>query len=528
MQTTKALAGRIDPIYVRKATFGRWLYRLLIVACTVAALGWWSIGTGVRRAALLSPGHVSSAHAMWETRCVACHDRDSFGGFRKTVSDESCLKCHAAAAHHPDQLLRTGDHRGNELALAVSDEHARLRAANCVACHIEHRGRGLLSRVPDSTCTRCHSNIIAALTPGATATVSGQVTAFNARGGHPWFGRELSDAKMPFPMPPAALDAAALVDRTVLRFNHSKHMTGDADPAHGKGDNCTICHDNANGRYMRPISYARDCQSCHPLTLPGGAVLPHVTMDMVGFQISRIDDYYRYWIYRLPADERAKRLGEKNQEQWAKDSAGQFRGSLTEWAGGLKVGSLPGAAALEQELIKLPDEVKLDPDTAGKNVRLVAAYVAFGMGSSSCLKCHDMKSVSPDATPTSAPSTTAGADDKSLAAGANLPPLLSTVPTGISTEPRRWFRNSRFDHQSHQSMSCVQCHSRARQSSDTRDVLSPNLNWKGPDNATHSCVDCHHPTTLENPGADASCIACHTFHDPSAPTDPGRMRLSRQ
>ncbi|HZK80248.1 MAG TPA: cytochrome c3 family protein, partial [Humisphaera sp.] len=94
-------------------------------------------------------------------------------------------------------------------------------------------------------------------------------------------------------------------------------------------------------------------------------------------------------------------------------------------------------------------------------------------------------------------------------------PLLTTIPTGIPKSPRRWFRYSTFDHQSHQEMACVRCHGRAKTSTQTRDVLSPDLNWKMASGELVSCADCHRPKDEKGGGAKTNCVECHLFHEPS-------------
>jgi hypothetical protein len=82
--------------------------------------------------------------------------------------------------------------------------------------------------------------------------------------------------------------------------------------------------------------------------------------------------------------------------------------------------------------------------------------------------------------------------------------LLATVPTGIPTQPRRWFIHSRFDHDAHRDMDCTQCHGEALASTLTTDVLLPRID---------ACVRCHHAPDDRGKGATVNCVSCHAFHD---------------
>jgi hypothetical protein len=73
-------------------------------------------------------------------------------------------------------------------------------------------------------------------------------------------------------------------------------------------------------------------------------------------------------------------------------------------------------------------------------------------------------------------------------------------------EPRitaRWLENSDFDHGSHQMLGCVACHSKAKSSELTSDVLLPGI---------RSCLACHNPLD-RSPLAAAQCFECHQYHD---------------
>jgi FHA domain-containing protein len=79
---------------------------------------------------------------------------------------------------------------------------------------------------------------------------------------------------------------------------------------------------------------------------------------------------------------------------------------------------------------------------------------------------------------------------------------LSVVPPVI---PVRWFEHARFNHLPHRNIDCQSCHSRARESVNTSDVLLPS-----PD----KCAPCHAATPAGSRTASV-CVTCHEYHERS-------------
>lgn len=73
--------------------------------------------------------------------------------------------------------------------------------------------------------------------------------------------------------------------------------------------------------------------------------------------------------------------------------------------------------------------------------------------------------------------------------------------------PARWMPSGEFTHTSHRNIDCEKCHTAARDSSKTVDVLLP---------ARAQCVDCHGgKDAAKQAGASAapsSCVLCHDYH----------------
>jgi hypothetical protein len=78
----------------------------------------------------------------------------------------------------------------------------------------------------------------------------------------------------------------------------------------------------------------------------------------------------------------------------------------------------------------------------------------------------------------------------------------------------RWFPYSRFNHGRHRELDCLACHAAARTSTNTRDVLLPDIG---------DCRKCHNQSAA---GARADCLECHTYHDRSRERHGLRGRLT--
>src|SRR6476620_1262074 len=101
-RSAKALANRLDPNYINRASRSRLVRRIVILLCCALGLTIWGTHSGRGDMTPFSPGPLTNAHAMWDgNRCQWCHESKPGGGFFKTVSDNACLRCHDAAVHHP-------------------------------------------------------------------------------------------------------------------------------------------------------------------------------------------------------------------------------------------------------------------------------------------------------------------------------------------------------------------------------------------------------------------------------------------
>ena len=232
IRDTKGVAQRLDLGYLKRPALLLFLRNRLtwvLVGVSVLLCVPLVLGVGASRRTL-SNGPLSRAHSVFEGRCEVCHSQ-AFRG----VPDAACERCHDGAAH-PARLVDTG--KANV-------------TPPCVECHVEHRGKTLLSHVVSGNCTDCHANL------GAHASgvkLEGtEIKAFR-EGSHP----EFSPALIP----------ALIKDTRPLQLNHSKHMP--VQPVTIRGMKlpmkCEDCHEtdhNSPTSALLPVTFDKHCKSCH-------------------------------------------------------------------------------------------------------------------------------------------------------------------------------------------------------------------------------------------------------------------------
>lgn len=546
IRTQKAVSKRIDLAYFKRAhplRTGRKVLTVVVGVITVVLVGLLSLGkTGAGGRAgiwggagwLHNPGALTSAHAMIQHDCRACHDGGpagtsdlpvSQGGFSKTISDAACLKCHDGSLHHANQEVET---LVSWPAGPAGASEAHKTAANCVSCHVEHRGRELLVASNSAHCTSCHADLKA--NSASTPTVANRVTAFT-QADHPPFGRELMKDGKPF-------------DPTVIKFNHAKH-----NKVGVLTDNCIACHAPtnvvvatnppsptvpppytvanaapaswANGQskaYIEPISYEKHCIGCHAMELPGKGkiAIPHEELSTVRGYLAGLREIYSQKLAAMSQTDREKELvTERVEGRPPRQRRIRVVLSEAEWidkrleelgvAADKALGRDETYAAIKAAVAPRADPVTTAPTAAptpasasalvlaGANPNLIEHFVTHGMGAS-CTYCHEVQGTVPAlAFRTSAP-------------------VAFTTPTNIPPTPRRWFTNSKFDHYAHRSVACMDCHDKAASSTLTSDLNSPNLG-----EGKASCVSCHKPEPSTFFGsharsAPADCVTCHGFH----------------
>ncbi len=328
---TKRIASRVNVRYIDRPNAMRRWRRLLVLGTfiiAVAGAAW----VGVRHArhddypSLFNPAPVTLAHARLEHNCAACHVSGGAGTFKRMVTDAACLNCHDAGSHHAGAMLHPG---GPQAKQVVSLSNAN-QAANCILCHVEHRGHEALMSRADSQCIQCHQNLNEHVANKDVLEVGFPVSVTSFPGGHPGFGRRLAatgvrtaDTKAGTAVSaPASQPAAgdeAWLPLLMMKFNHRTHVGPDSS---ARIESCTSCHstrlsggDDAGlmalerqsppqeelkrrvavgrgldaaggvgrgGGVMQPVRYEAHCRACHPLGLPMTPDLKDTTRAMGG------------------------------------------------------------------------------------------------------------------------------------------------------------------------------------------------------------------------------------------------------
>jgi hypothetical protein len=550
---SRQLAGRVEIEFHRHPNRFRRLTWWTALICVIAA-GAWLVQAGTRgEHRIYEAGDVSTPHAMFENDCKQCHIDNwapakrlvTFSDDVHSVSNQKCVVCHIGPIHHHNQTPVHGD-----MAADLS----------CAKCHREHKGDEQLARVADRHCTDCHSDLD---TTDSVHTFAMNVTSFEETEGHPDFrieqllkekdDKNITIAKNGEDRPvhhafnvvgfiQRAGEEPAWQDKAHIKFNHQAHLKAMFDAEGGRikggrqddikrqgGDRdgeligyptqCTDCHQfDEDRRYMKPINYEAHCKSCHPLTfdvdkfiestdpktqktLKLAVTVPHEAPGVVRGYLSKV--YSLDTLDDEPADAEA-----------ASDPLAELRRGFP----GRDFEANFTAEAARKILNQISEEEKsLYPLEFIKNeiARRKGQEVLF-KENGACALCHDIT--------------------KHETKDTEHPEPWTIVPPEI---PQRWLKHSRFRHDSHRMLSCVECHFDMKsgvdpdsgepvrsiyQSASTGDVLMPHRQL---------CITCHRTGPGEQPtksdsrllGARVDCVECHGYHDYSKEDFDGNLKL---
>lgn len=196
-----------------------------------------------------SPGRFSNAHLHFSSQCANCHQQATH-----QVSDQACLHCHRDTQPHlaPPSLQQK----------TFAAKHMFSDGMRCAECHREHKAPHPLARQDNGMCVKCHGDL---------KSVRNNTTLPDIHD----FGRDHPEFKLTFHSGPADTDIISvpqdqkdlLREHSGLKFPHSQHV-GKVQGPNGLWDvremTCASCH-HAEGKDMRfkPITFKRDCLSCH-------------------------------------------------------------------------------------------------------------------------------------------------------------------------------------------------------------------------------------------------------------------------
>lgn len=386
---------------------------------------------------LFTAGPISTPHASLGNDCAQCHEgalahpgsgaESRFGRvlsdrFRHGIPlqpiDRKCETCHTQHDLHQPNVVEN---------------------RSCAVCHQEHKGAASLRIVASTECAACH-NDQQVMEASAKKGMQLSPAAFEIHKVRPM------QVALDLPRPPNGytrtfasfwsdhpefqLQRDHARDPDTLRFNHRRHFATDIPPLNGKKLECGSCHAvDEEGRFMRRISFAANCQPCHSLQFDPGnpdLTLPHGDPNAVHAFFQTLPTQYAQLAIR----------------RGVQDSK-EIRSFVTQQLVRLR-DSRRSAEQLERDTFFTTNPYRPDAPTT------VQGRGAFY----GCAVCHEV-------TPR----------------GAAAPVV--TKPWLID----RWMTQAHFSHASHASLKCDDCH-HAMGSSETSDVLMP---------AKASCVTCHSP-----------------------------------
>jgi hypothetical protein len=217
---------------------------------------------------------------------------------------------------------------------------------------------------------------------------------------------------------------------------------------------CASCHQpDASKRGFEPISMPRHCQECHALQFEPAVTAREVPHGKAAEAITVIEEFYANLALQGVRDSFQKAFG------------------------------VPGEGLLRRVGEPTADERRGALGLASRKARQVSAEL-FEVRV--CKTCH-------------AVSRTQGA--KAQAAEWTIAPIRAN---------NHWMPHARFDHKSHASAPCADCHGVAK-SKSASDVAMPPI---------AKCRDCHGGSKPVEGKLTSSCLLCHGFHDAAHPWDP--------
>jgi predicted CXXCH cytochrome family protein len=471
----KALTDWYELDYFRRPRWPRAKVLTVLAAMTISAaavavaVAW----PGGRTA--FQAGPLSDPHAFLADNCAACHT-DAFSTARRLLPanqavratpDAACTQCHDAGAHSPFQALHTGPDG---------------QAADCAACHREHRGGAHLTRLDDSHCATCHANLVAG---GGGQRFAAKITRFDTD--HPPFGTWRGELR----------------DPGTVKFNHKAHLDlaetlkdiptdrlgAMAEPLqHLRDQSCAYCHQpDGDRRYILPVSFESHCAACHGLTAgPAGEwKVPHPrrgeTADVVrGFLLDRAWKFIAAAQPAVPEPPERPPFLQRSLPPLPTDQRGRV-----------------------QQLARQAEERLFAAD--GGDVLFELERPVFRMRGG-CAYCHQ-ETTTPvtrrDGLPEYAPPRLRGRWEDRTFPHERFGPANGIKRSDSEQATRdRWFPYSRFGHERHRMLDCTACHD-AKNSTTTAQLLMPKL---------EDCRQCHNRATA---GVRSDCLECHTYHDRS-------------
>lgn len=354
----------------------------------------------------------------------------------------------------------------------------RILEQNCGACH-----DGDFSRVKDEKCLACHQlspHPVFARSASTKKLIAGTEPAcvdchFEHRGDHQLVAkdsRQCADCHASKEKLQEALGAKSeievvedfdshpdfklpAVDIATVKLNHKIHMQPDLRTRTGNRTlTCSDCHKLSTDRQtIVPMKFDEKCGACHVLSfderLPGVEV-PHANTNEV-FKFL----YAEYAKFLLKGETIRRKDAESK-----------------------RPGKIPG-----KSLPEAPVQVRgeFSRRFVEENSRRAEEYLMTGI---TCNLCHEIRR------------KTERTEDLKKAG-------LSLFEVRKANMPARWMPDSAFSHGAHEAFDCTSCHEKAKDSTQTGDVLLPQVGV---------CRQCH-SSAEETSKIKSDCMFCHAYHE---------------
>lgn len=371
------------------------------------------------------------------------------------VLTQNCSSCHVVSAAF------FGAKANDRACLACHDgpihHTSQVFTPSCSSCHVEHRGRVQLAATPDTSCTQCHSNLRASHSAPAFAT---SVTNFEI--GHPEF---------------AAL-RAGFADPGTIKLDHAIHLKVNLAGPHGPVQlDCGDCH--------RPASSTQPLRFATPTSAEAGASQDMPSQPAATVAVAQIlgrPSRSAARAYMAPASYSKhcaachtllfdKRFAEGVPHDTPEIVHAFVVKKFQEYIAAHPAELRESASTVALPAKPLPVSPRLYTPQQWVDTRVAEAEQL--LWSKTCKQCHLLT-----------PRTSAA--------------IPAVAKSNITV---RWFQHAVFDHDQHRLASCETCHTQARSSHETADILLPGI---------HTCRQCHHSGPE---GAESRCFECHDYHD---------------
>jgi hypothetical protein len=315
----------------------------------------------------------------------------------------------------------------------------------CSDCHVEHKGAFRMASTSDQACAQCHADL-AAKDKNSPPRFVANISGFDRT--HPEFAPIRNGQK----------------DPGTIKFNHQVHLKKELRGPSGTVElKCADCHrppglDEAWPYGQAEITPATFSSNQNPLlSLPSRAYMEPV-------------NYMRHCstCHTLQFDRRFHESVPHKDPKIVYDFVVK---KLTEY-----IAAHPDQIHTVDEPDKrLPTRpVPPIPRNAQEWVEQRLGDAQLLLWRKACKECHSL----------------------SYPGGSDALPVVAKA--AVTT---RWLPHASFDHEAHQMLACASCHTKAKTSKETSDVLIPGI---------QVCRDCHHSG---GNAAEARCFECHIYHD---------------